>query len=108
MIINKEDGENHWLIEALVPNTFLFDMLMKSQKEAKVFVTITKKQPSRPADGKHQNIVELERSIQVLIYGQMVSRNHPGSESILESLVKEGYSGSRLIEAFKQNYNHEK
>ncbi|AKL78091.1 YwpF-like family protein [Bacillus velezensis] len=105
LIINKEDGENHWLIEALVPAEHLsfFDMLMKSQKEAKVFVTITKKS-NRPAQltGRIKNIVELERSIQVLIYGQMVSRNHPGSESILESLVKEGYSGSRLIEAFKQ------
>ncbi|MBT2572966.1 YwpF-like family protein [Bacillus sp. ISL-51] len=105
LIINKEDGENHWLIEALVPAEHLsfFQQLMQSKKEAKVFVTITKKS-NRPAQltGSIKNIVELERSISVLIYGQMVSRNHPGSESILESLVKEGYTGSRLIEAFKQ------
>lgn len=105
LIINKEDGENHWLIEALVPAEHLsfFQKLMQSKKEAKVFVTITKKS-NRPAQltGSIKNIVELERSISILIYGQMVSRNHPGSESILESLVKEGYTGSRLIEAFKQ------
>jgi len=51
LIINKEDGENHWLIEALVPAEHLsfFDMLMKSQKEAKVFVTITKKATVPPS-----------------------------------------------------------
>lgn len=106
LIINKEDGENHWLIEALVSKEHLsfFEQLQTSQTEAKVFVTITKKS-NRPAQltASVKNIVKLEESIQVLIYGQMVTRKQQGTETILESLVKEGYTGTKLIEAFKQN-----
>lgn len=105
LIINKEDGENHWLIEALVAKEHLsfFEQLQNSQTEAKVFVTITKKS-NRPAQltAAVKNIVKLEESIQVLIYGQMVTRKQQGTETILESLVKEGYTGTKLIEAFKQ------
>jgi hypothetical protein len=105
LIINKEDGENHWLIEALVAKEHLsfFEQLQNSQSEAKVFVTITKKS-NRPAQltAAVKNIVKLEESIQVLIYGQMVTRKQQGTETILESLVKEGYTGTQLIEAFRQ------
>ncbi|WHY24085.1 YwpF-like family protein [Bacillus velezensis] len=105
LIINKEDGENHWLIEALVPKEHLsfFDQLQIKQAEVKVFVTITKKS-NRPAQltAAVKNIAELEESISVLIYGQMVTRKQQGTETILESLVKEGYTGAKLIEAFKQ------
>ncbi|MCC2931204.1 MULTISPECIES: YwpF-like family protein [Bacillus] len=105
LIINKEDGENHWLIEALVPKEHMsfFDQLQKKQAEVKVFVTITKKS-NRPAQltAAVKNIAELEESISVLIYGQMVTRKQQGTETILESLVKEGYTGAKLIEAFKQ------
>lgn len=105
LIINKEDGENHWLIEALVAKEHLsfFEQLQNSQSEAKVFVTITKKS-NRPAQltAAVKHIVRLEESIQVLIYGQMVTRKQQGTETILESLVKEGYTGTKLIEAFKQ------
>ncbi len=106
LIINKEDGENHWLIEALVAKEHLsfFEQLQNSQTEAKVFVTITKKS-NRPAQltAAVKNIVKLEESIQILLYGQMVTRKQQGTETILESLVKEGYTGTKLIEAFKQN-----
>ncbi|MGX4767684.1 YwpF-like family protein [Bacillus mojavensis] len=105
LIINKEDGENHWLIEALVPKEHMsfFDQLQKKQAEVKVFVTITKKS-NRPAQltAAVKNIAELEESISILIYGQMVTRKQQGTETILESLVKEGYTGAKLIEAFKQ------
>lgn len=68
-----------------------------------MFVTITKKS-NRPAQlsASIKNIVELEESISVLIYGQMVTRKQQGSDTILENLVKEGYTGSKLLEAFKQ------
>ncbi|MCG8396465.1 YwpF-like family protein [Bacillus atrophaeus] len=105
LIINKEDGENHWLIEALVPKEHLsfFDQLQKKQDEVKVFVTITKKS-NRPAQltAAVKNIAELEESISVLIYGQMVTRKQQGTATILESLLEEGYTGANLIEAFKQ------
>ncbi|MCY8533877.1 YwpF-like family protein [Bacillus vallismortis] len=105
LIINKEDGENHWLIEALVAKEHLsfFEQLQNSQTEATVFVTITK-QSNRPAQltAAVKNIVKLEESIQVLIYGQMVTRKQHSTETLLESLVKEGYTGNKLIEAFKQ------
>ncbi|AKL86632.1 hypothetical protein BAT02nite_10840 [Bacillus atrophaeus] len=105
LIINKEDGENHWMIEALVSKEHksFFQKLQENQTEAKVFVTITKKS-NRPAQlsASIKNIVELEESISVLIYGQMVTRKQQGSDTILENLVKEGYTGSKLLEAFKQ------
>lgn len=71
----------------------------------KTYVTITKKS-NRPAQllAKVKKITVLGEHVSVLLDGKMVSSKlRKGSDKILEDLMKEGYSGDRLLEAFKQN-----
>ena len=107
LIINKEDGENHWMVEGLVSKEYryFFEYLLQEGKEVKTYVTITKKS-NRPAQllAKVKKITVLGEHVSVLLDGKMVSSKlRKGSDKILEDLMKEGYSGDRLLEAFKQN-----
>lgn len=107
LIINKEDGENHWMVEGLVSKEYryFFEYLLQEGKEVKAFVTITKKS-NRPAQllAKVKNITVLGEHVSVLMNGKMVSSKlRKDSDKILEGLIKEGYTGDQLLAAFKQN-----
>lgn len=107
LIINKEDGENHWMVEGLVSKEYryFFEYLLQEGKEVKAFVTITKKS-NRPAQllAKVKNITVLGEHVSVLMNCKMVSSKlRKDSDKILEGLIKEGYTGDQLLEAFKQN-----
>ncbi|MEK4184929.1 YwpF-like family protein [Bacillus sp. FSL K6-1145] len=107
LIINKEDGENHWMIEALIPkkNRQVFEVLFQQHTEVKILVTITKEN-NRPVHLSVQvkNIVALEENISVLLDGKMITnRYRTETEEVLKDLVKEGLSGEKLLDAFKQN-----
>ncbi|OJT66022.1 YwpF-like family protein [Bacillus altitudinis] len=107
LIINKEDGENHWMIEALIPKKHrqVFEVLFQQHTEVKILVTITKEN-NRPVHLLVQvkNIVALEENISVLLDGKMITnRYRTETEEVLKDLVKEGLSGEKLLDAFKQN-----
>lgn len=107
LIINKEDGENHWMIEALIPKKHrqVFEVLFQRHTEVKILVTITKEN-NRPVHLSVQvkNIVALEENISVLLDGKMITnRYRTETEEVLKDLVKEGLSGEKLLDAFKQN-----
>ncbi|MBC3646930.1 YwpF-like family protein [Bacillus pumilus] len=107
LIINKEDGENHWMIEALIPKKLrqVFEVLFQQHTEVKILVTITKEN-NRPVHLSVQvkNIVALEENISVLLDGKMITnRYRTETEEVLKDLVKEGLSGEKLLDAFKQN-----
>lgn len=107
LIINKEDGENHWMIEALIPKKYrqVFEVLFQQHTEVKILVTITKEN-NRPVHLSVQvkNIVALEENISVLLDGKMITnRYRTETEEVLKDLVKEGLSGEKLLDAFKQN-----
>lgn len=95
------------MVEGLVSKEYryFFEYLLQEGKEVKAYVTITKKS-NRPAQllAKVKNITVLGEHVSVLLDGKMVSSKlRKGSDKILEDLMKEGYSGDRLLEAFKQN-----
>ncbi|MCT6659804.1 YwpF-like family protein, partial [Acinetobacter baumannii] len=75
LIINKEDGENHWMVEGLVSKEYryFFEYLLQEGKEVKAYVTITKKS-NRPAQllAKVKNITVLGEHVSVLLDGKMV------------------------------------
>ncbi|NPC94408.1 hypothetical protein HOO54_19820 [Bacillus sp. WMMC1349] len=107
LIINKEDGENHWMIEGLVSKKYryFFEYLLQEKKEVKVYVTITKKS-NLPALllAKVKKITILGEHVSVLLDGKMItSKLRQGSEKVLEGLMKEGFTGDKLLEAFKQH-----
>jgi len=112
LVINKEDGENSWLIEALISKEHL--SFFKEHKEAnqdlRVLVTI-----SKPSNAPAQisaivkTITELDESISILFEGRLLtSRPLHQPEVLLQTLLEQGLTGDDLMEAFKENIQHRK
>lgn len=106
LVINKEDGENSWLIEALISKEYL--PFFKEHKEAdrtfKMFVTISKVS-NAPAkiSASVNTITVLDESVSVLFDGRLLtSRPQYRPEELLESLIDQGLSGNALMDAFKE------
>lgn len=79
LVINKEDGENSWLIEALISKEWLplFNAHMEQpDTQLKVLVTISKT-TNTPAQisASVKNITELDESISVLLDGRLLARS---------------------------------
>lgn len=112
LIVNREDGENSWLIEALIPQDLqpIFEKLSESNSKTKVFVTISKK-TNAPAQivAKVKTITPLERHLSILLDGRLLtSRPIHNPEELLRSLMGQGLSGDELIKAFKENVHQRK
>jgi hypothetical protein len=112
LIVNREDGENSWLIEALIPQDLqpIFEKLSESNSKTKVFVTISKK-TNAPAQivAKVKTITPLERHLSILLDGRLLtSRPIHDPEELLRSLMGQGLSGDELIKAFTENVHQRK
>ncbi|USK28408.1 YwpF-like family protein [Bacillus sp. CMF21] len=112
LIINKEDGENHWMIEALLQKEqrSYFETLSQKKNELHIYVTISKK-TNKPAEivAKIKSIMVLEEHISVLFEGRMLARkakNEP--EKLLEDLLTKGLHGEDLKKAFKQKLKEQR
>lgn len=112
LVINKEDGENSWLIEALIPKEFLayFEEHKETNAKLRVFVTI-----SKPSNAPAQiaaivnTITILDGSISILLIGRLLtSRPLHNPEDLLQSLMEQGLTGNSLMEAFKANIQQRK
>lgn len=106
LIINKEDGENSWLIEALLSKQYrpYFEHHWQSGEDLILFATITKKD-NRPAQviANVHSITQFEEHISVLFLGRLYSRSiKQEAENILSELIAQGLSGKKLLEAFKK------
>ncbi|WP_299091930.1 YwpF family protein [uncultured Metabacillus sp.] len=112
LIINLEDGENSWLIEALIPEEFqtYFEKLSEAKKKMKVLVTISKK-TNAPAQimAKVKTITPLENHLSILLDGRLLtSRPIHDPEQLLRSLMGQGLSGDALIKTFSENVHQRK
>ncbi|WP_243387049.1 YwpF-like family protein [Bacillus kexueae] len=112
LVINKEDGENSWLIEALISKRYryYFERNAQNQSELRLFVTITKKN-NTPAQivAKVKSITPLEERISLLLEGRMYNLRSAkiDAEKILNDLISKGLSGQDLLVSFKKKlYNH--
>lgn len=112
LVLNREDGENSWLIEALIDKDFqpIFEQLYDSKAQIRAFVTISKK-TNTPAQivGKIKTITPLEQDLSILIDGRLhASRRLHDPEVLLRTLMGQGLTGDALIEAFTENVNIKK
>jgi hypothetical protein len=107
LIINKEDGENSWLIEAFLSKRYryYFEHVLQNKAELRLFVTITKKN-NTPAQiiAKVRSIMTLEEHISVLLEGRMFTLRSAkvDAEKILHDLVAKGLTGKELLDSFKK------
>nr|WP_285844226.1 YwpF-like family protein [Bacillus sp. J37] len=106
LVINKEDGENSWLIEALISKEYLsfFEKHKDENHTLRMFVTISKVS-NAPAkiSASVNTITVLDESISVLFDGRLLTtRPQYRPEELLESLIDQGLSGNALMDAFKE------
>ncbi|MFC3886451.1 YwpF-like family protein [Bacillus songklensis] len=105
LIINKENEENHWIIEALLPNTYLsyFEELSKQHQQVKLQATISKKS-NAPANFSASiiGITKMKQHFSVLFKGLLTGNKAHSPEMILEDLIEQGLSGDALLQEFKR------
>lgn len=106
LVINQEDGENHWMLECVISSeqSSAFKKYQERNEEFNIWATITKKS-NHPAHliVTVKNIISLEKGISILLGGRMISnRLNQESEGILEELINEGLSGEILLKKFRE------
>jgi hypothetical protein len=112
LVINMEDGENSWLIEALIPVDLqsFFEELAKSEEKMRLFVTISKR-TNFPAQiiAKVKTVTSLKKHLSILLEGRLLtSKPIHDPEVLLRSLMGQGLSGEQLIKAFTENVHQRK
>lgn len=111
LIINKEDGENRWMIEALLNKNYLsyFQELKEKDDELSMLVTITKS-TNTPAKvtAVIKEVVELEQNkVSVLFEGGLTANRPRGdAEKLLSELIDEGLTGEELLQAFSSKWHN--
>ncbi|WP_308418980.1 YwpF family protein [Virgibacillus oceani] len=105
LIINREDDQNRWVIEAYVKHDLLtfFNDLKSKKDEVMVQVKITK-ESNTPATFITQiiSVNEIGPHMNILFMGQIVDRQKGIIKETLQKLVEEGYQGESLIKKFKE------
>ncbi|MGY0692177.1 YwpF family protein [Virgibacillus sp. FSP13] len=105
LIINREDDENQWVLEAYLNHDYLpfFKELKDKKDQIMVQVKITKESNS-PAIFITSifSINEIGSHANVLFKGNIVDRQKGIIQDMLQKLVEEGYQGESLIKKFKE------
>ena len=105
LIINREDEENQWIIEAYIDQKYLsyFKELQDKNEGIIVEVKITK-ETNDPATfiTSMIGLNEIGAQMNVLFKGTIaVDEYNSGVEKALKSLIDEGYQGEELLKRFK-------
>lgn len=105
LIINKENPNDHWLIEGLIEQDFfqLFNSLKEKNETMLVEATITSKN-NLPASfaAKVRVIKHLKDHLQLLLEAKRLIRKDTFSEIVLKDLIDRGVSGENLLKDFKR------
>lgn len=104
LIINKENDEGSWIIEAYVENRFLsyFESIHEKGDsfEIRVIITHAANDPA-PFTVSIHSIKPVKDHISVLFTGRLSKRRNEYLELLLDDLIKEGLSGEELLTEFK-------
>lgn len=105
LIINREDDQGQWLIEAYLLQqykTFL-EALQQADEEIMIEVKITTKS-NDPVTfiTKMIGLNDIGANMNVLFLGNMVDKQKSIIEGILSELIADGYQGEELLERFKK------
>ncbi|WP_185819554.1 YwpF family protein [Salibacterium salarium] len=105
LIINREENDKSWLIEAVVPKnqeTFFQDKQQREQMLVlEVIITDRHNDPAL-MKGTIRNVVMLNESVSVMIDAKMAANKDDISNLILEGLIEDGYRGDALLKEFSE------
>lgn len=111
LIINKEDGENSWFVEAFIEKSYkeLFEKAKQDNAKINLQVTISKKS-NDPASlmGEVKIIKEMENSVSVLLDGNLLPSRLNMAENVLTDLIHQGLQGEGLLAEFKNRLQEKK
>ncbi|VEF46495.1 YwpF [Bacillus freudenreichii] len=104
LIINKENEEGSWIIEAYVADRFqsYFESIQEENTpfEIRVIITHAANDPA-PFTVSIHSIRPVKDHISVLFIGRLSKRRNEYLELLLDDLIKEGLSGEKLLMEFK-------
>ena len=105
LIINREDEENQWIIEAYIDQKYLnyFQELQNQNEKVMIEVKITK-ETNDPATfiTSMIGLNKIGTQMNVLFKGTIaVDQYNSGMEQALKSLIDQGYQGEELLGEFK-------
>ncbi|MCA1032061.1 YwpF-like family protein [Bacillus timonensis] len=103
LIINKEDGENRWMVEAFIDKSF-YDFF-NDPKNAELILQVTISQKTNDPAALHakvHSITLMDEQISVLFDGVLASSKIDLAEVILAELLEEGLEGDMLLEKFRE------
>ncbi|MEH7235271.1 YwpF family protein [Bacillus sp. JJ1562] len=111
LIINQEDGENSWIVEAFIEKSYksIFEKAKQDKAKLNLQVTITKKS-NDPASltGEVKIIKVMENSVSVLLEGNLVPGKLNIAEIVLTDLIQQGLQGEGLLAEFKHRLQEKK
>ncbi|CDQ40293.1 MULTISPECIES: YwpF family protein [Virgibacillus] len=105
LIINREDDKNQWTIEAYIDHSYAsyFQELRQLKSEILVQVKITKESNDIATFITSMiSINDIGSNLNVLFVGNIVDRRKANIESMLTTLIEEGYQGKELLKKFKE------
>jgi hypothetical protein len=106
LIINREDDQNSWLLEAYTADHSQFAFFQKayaSKQDLFVKVVITKKE-NDPATfvTKVCSVKQLGNHTSVLFEGKLKRQRNNYAETLLDHLLQKGLDGNALMVEFKE------
>jgi hypothetical protein len=104
LIINREDDQNSWILEAYTDQTHLsfFQNAHDTKQDIFVKVVITKKE-NDPATfiTKVKTVKQLGGQISILFEGKLKRHKNNYAETLLDHLLQKGLDGNALMVEFK-------
>ncbi|MFB4163110.1 YwpF family protein [Alteribacillus sp. JSM 102045] len=106
LIINREESNSSWLIEAVIPAEEK-DFLKEIKNQKLVFEVIITERSNEPAlmTGNIRQLTDLSENYSLMIDAKMAAGKDDVSNLILEGIVQDGYSGEELLNEFMYRKN---
>lgn len=105
LIINREDDDNQWVIEAFIAGDYLsyFKVLSEKNQEIMVKVKITK-ESNEPAIFMTSiiGINVIDTNMNLLFKGAIIDQRNNKIEQLLKELIDQNYQGEELFLKFKE------
>lgn len=105
LIINREDEDSTWLIEAYINKSYFdyFALLKEEKDDITIEVKITK-ESNAPATfiTSIYDINKIGDKMNVLFLGRIIDRRKDRLKEMLNELLAEGYEGEELVSEFKK------
>jgi hypothetical protein len=104
LIINKENEESSWVIEAFIDagHKPYFEMLQQKNEplEIRVVITHAANDPA-PFTVRIHRIQDMDEDVSILFIGRLSKRRNEYLELLLDDLIRKGFKGEELLTEFK-------